>query len=90
MVTGSRHPELTPRIASLKMLPDNFSAVSGAELPNQFGGRYGREDQHARKARDQISGWTECFPLVVREAALVVEALERAEPISLARSGARF
>lgn len=25
---------------------------------------------------DVATGWTECFPLVVREAALVVEALE--------------
>src|SRR6516165_1813207 len=44
-----------PRIASLKMLPDNIPVVSGAEPPNQFGGGYGREDQHARKARDYIS-----------------------------------
>ncbi|MCA1480714.1 MULTISPECIES: integrase catalytic domain-containing protein [Bradyrhizobium] len=28
---------------------------------------------------DVATGWTECFPLVVREAALVVEALERAQ-----------
>ncbi len=28
---------------------------------------------------DIATGWTECFPLVVREAALVVEALERAQ-----------
>jgi len=47
--------EIAPRIASVKMLPDNFPVVSGAELPNQFGGGYGREDQHARKARDHIS-----------------------------------
>lgn len=37
------------------MLPDNFPVVSGAELPNQFGGGYGRKDQDARKARDHIS-----------------------------------
>ncbi len=43
------------RIASLKMLPDDFPVVSEAELPNQFGGGYGRDDQHARKARDHIS-----------------------------------
>ena len=43
------------RIASLKMLPDNLPVAPGAELPNQFGGGYGREDQHARKARDHIS-----------------------------------
>ena len=46
-------PDLAFRI--VKMLPDNFPVVSGAELPNQFGGGYGREDQHARKARDHIS-----------------------------------
>jgi hypothetical protein len=28
---------------------------------------------------DVATGWTECFPLVVREAALVVEAIERAQ-----------
>ena len=28
---------------------------------------------------DVATGWTECFPLIVREAALVVEALERAQ-----------
>ncbi|MGY3341445.1 MULTISPECIES: DDE-type integrase/transposase/recombinase [unclassified Bradyrhizobium] len=28
---------------------------------------------------DIATGWTECFPLVVREAALVIEALERAQ-----------
>jgi hypothetical protein len=28
---------------------------------------------------DIATGWTECFPLVLREAALVVEALERAQ-----------
>lgn len=44
-----------PRIASLKMLPDNFPVMSGAELPNQFGDGYGKKDQHARKARDHIS-----------------------------------
>ncbi|WP_271591204.1 integrase catalytic domain-containing protein [Bradyrhizobium sp. CCBAU 65884] len=30
---------------------------------------------------DIATGWTECFPLVVREAALVVEALERAQSL---------
>ncbi|WP_157644319.1 hypothetical protein [Bradyrhizobium sp. WSM2793] len=30
---------------------------------------------------DIATGWTERFPLVVREAALVVEARARAEPI---------
>jgi hypothetical protein len=28
---------------------------------------------------DAATDWTECFPLVVREAALVVEAIERAQ-----------
>ncbi|WP_456726098.1 hypothetical protein [Bradyrhizobium sp. USDA 3397] len=31
------------RIASLRMLPENFPVVSGAELPCQFGGWHGRE-----------------------------------------------
>jgi Integrase core domain len=30
---------------------------------------------------DVATGWTECFPLIVREAALVVEALERAQSL---------
>jgi Integrase core domain len=30
---------------------------------------------------DVATGWTECFPLVVREAALVVEAIERAQSL---------
>jgi hypothetical protein len=30
---------------------------------------------------DVATGWTECFPLVVREAAIVVEAIERAQSL---------
>jgi len=30
---------------------------------------------------DVATGWTECFPLIVREAALVVEAIERAQSL---------
>jgi hypothetical protein len=30
---------------------------------------------------DVATGWTECFPLVVREATLVVDAIERAESL---------
>ena len=30
---------------------------------------------------DVATGWTECFPLVVREATLVVDAIERAQSL---------
>jgi hypothetical protein len=30
---------------------------------------------------DLATGWTECLPLIVREAALVVEAIERAQSL---------
>ena len=39
------------RIASSKMLPDNFLVMTGAVPPNQFGGRYGEKHQHGRAAR---------------------------------------
>lgn len=35
---ASSFANMTPFIAALKMLPDNFPVGSGAELPNQFGG----------------------------------------------------
>ena len=36
------------------------------------------------------TGWTECFPLVLRESALVVERIERAQSLFPWRSGARL
>src|SRR5205085_4051036 len=45
-----------PRIASPKMLPDNFPVVVGAAPPNQLGGVHGGEDQHARETRGRIGG----------------------------------
>ena len=44
------------RIASSKMLPDNFLVVTGAVPPNQFGGPHGEEDQHGRAARGFVGG----------------------------------
>src|SRR5579862_7824036 len=45
-----------PRIASSKMLPDNFLVVTVAVPPNQFGGPHGEEDQHGGAARGFIGG----------------------------------
>jgi DNA replication protein DnaC len=44
------------RIASSKMLPDNFLVVTGVVPPNQFGGPHGEEDQHGRAARGFVGG----------------------------------
>ncbi len=44
------------RIASSKMLPDNFLVVTGPVPSNQFGGRDGEEDQHGRAARSFSGG----------------------------------
>jgi hypothetical protein len=38
------------RIASPRMLLDNFSPMTGTAPPNRFGGLYGGKDQHGRAA----------------------------------------
>jgi DNA replication protein DnaC len=44
------------RIASPRMLLDNFSPMTGAASPNRFGGLYGGKDQHGRAARGGVGG----------------------------------
>jgi predicted ATPase len=44
------------RIASPRMLLDNFSPMTGAGSPNRFGGLYGGKDQHGRAARGGVGG----------------------------------
>src|ERR1700676_4100951 len=44
------------RIASLRMLLDNFSPMTGAAASNRFGGFYGGKDQHGRAARGGVGG----------------------------------
>src|SRR6202040_2992190 len=44
------------RIASSKMLLDNFPPMTGAASPNRFGGLYGGKDQHGRAARGGFGG----------------------------------
>src|ERR1700676_1250176 len=39
------------------MLLDNFSPMTGAGSPNQFGGLYGGKDQHGRAARGGVGGY---------------------------------
>src|SRR3954447_16871343 len=44
------------RIASRRMLLDNFSPMTGTAPPNRFGGLYGGKDQHGRAARGGVGG----------------------------------
>ena len=44
------------RIASPRMLLDNFSLMTGAGSPNRFGGLYGGKDQYERAARGGVGG----------------------------------
>ncbi|WP_247542861.1 hypothetical protein, partial [Bradyrhizobium sp. 146] len=44
------------RIASRRMLLDNFSPRTAAAPPNWFGGLYGGKDQHGREARGGVGG----------------------------------
>jgi DNA replication protein DnaC len=53
---GSKLDADRGRIASSKMLPDNFLVVTGVVPPNQFGGPHGEEDQHGRAARGFVGG----------------------------------
>ncbi|MET3907588.1 hypothetical protein ABID59_001929 [Bradyrhizobium sp. S3.3.6] len=45
-----------PRIASPRMLLDNFSPMNAAAPPNWFGGLHGGKDQHGRAARGGVGG----------------------------------
>jgi hypothetical protein len=40
-----RPANIDPRIASPRMLLDNFSPMTGTALPNRFGGLYGGKDR---------------------------------------------
>ncbi|MCP1744937.1 transposase InsO family protein [Bradyrhizobium japonicum] len=47
---------IDPRIASPRMLLDNFSPMIGSVPSNWFGGVYGGKDQHGRAARGGVGG----------------------------------
>lgn len=44
------------RIASRRMLLDNFSPMNAAAPPNWFGGLHGGKDQHGRAAKSVVGG----------------------------------
>jgi hypothetical protein len=46
----NRRSNLALRIASPRMLLDNFSPMTETAPPNRFGGLYGGKDQHGRAA----------------------------------------
>src|ERR1700730_7309347 len=47
---------IDPRIASPRMLLNNFSPMTGTASPNRFGGLHGEKDQHGRAARGRVGG----------------------------------
>jgi DNA replication protein DnaC len=53
---GSKLDADEGRIASPRMLLDNFSPMNAAAPPNRFCGLYGGKDQHGREARSVVGG----------------------------------